>query len=205
MDLRAWRADAAPIGQSAFAMSRGGHPWRRPPTRAPRPPLHHGPSARSRPACAPKRSPRSSEQRKRPPKLLTCPAPAVLLSSRRLSAVVAAVEVARVRVVGRRCPRTCASTSRTTVSVRRQVGVGKARPREMARVSRSPLTTSTRHSKKADGPTSARQPDTPSASGQSDLHRVPASYAAPRTRRGVIPLSMSLSVPSRHGVDSDQG
>lgn len=74
---------------------------------------------------------------------------------RRLSVAVAvaAVEVARVRVVGRRCPRTCASTSRTTVRVRRQVGVGKARPREMAHVSRSPLTASTRHSKKADGPT----------------------------------------------------
>jgi len=204
MDLRAWRADATPIGQSAFDMSRGGHPRRRPrrpPTRATRPPLHHGPSARSRPACAPKRSPRSSEQRKRPPKLLTCPAPAVSLSSpptfrrgrgRRGGAG-----------VGRRCPRTCASTSRTTVRVRRQVGVGKARPRETARVSRSPLTASTRHSKKADGPTPARQPDTPSASGQPELHRVPAPGAAPRTRRGVTPVSMSLSVPSRHSVDSD--
>lgn len=30
-------------------MSRGGHPRRRPLTRAPRPPLHHGPSARRRP------------------------------------------------------------------------------------------------------------------------------------------------------------
>jgi hypothetical protein len=79
----------------------------------------------------------------------------------------------------------------------------KARPREMARVSRSPLTTSTRHRQKADGPTPARQPDTPSASGQPELHRVPASGAAPRTRRDVTPVSMSLSVPSRHSVDSD--